>query len=71
MQLKFFHCEELAIQLYPCGVCGTFNLTSNDPLDNQWTAFGDIVCSQECYEKAYDLMREKQHEISFYPLHPP
>lgn len=69
MQQRLFICEEprVPIQLFLCPICKKFSLTSEDPLDNTWVALGEAVCSKECYEQAYALMRESQHEIKFYP----
>lgn len=66
-----FRCDEAAVQLFQCPICHKFCLTSEDPLDNTWVALGEAVCSKECHEKAYALMREKQHEIVFYHPQPP
>lgn len=67
-----FQCEpvEPTIQLFKCPICEKYCLTSNDPLENSWVALGDVVCSQSCYETAYDLERERQHELPFYTQPP-
>lgn len=72
-QRRFLFCSEEplpAVQLFQCPICHRFALTSEDPLENDWVALGDPVCSETCYEKAYELMREKQHEIVFYTQPP-
>lgn len=67
-----FVCEsEPAIQLFACPICGKFVLTSENPLENEWVALGSVVCSEPCYEKAYELMRERQHETPVYHTQPP
>lgn len=51
--------------LYPCPVCLEATLLSEDPLDNEWVALGEAVCSKPCHEAAYDLMRGDQAELLF------
>lgn len=72
-QQRFLICSEPPlnpVQLYQCPICKRFALTSEDPLDNSWVCLGEAVCSKECYEKGYELMREKQNEIPFYHTQP-
>lgn len=62
-----FRCEpEPAVQLFKCPICLKYSLISEDPLDNCWVALGEAVCSKECHEKAYALMRVKQQQIPLY-----
>lgn len=67
---RLFICEEpateSAIQVFRCPICLRYTLISEDPCENNWVALGEAVCSKECHEKAYELMREKQHAIPLY-----
>jgi hypothetical protein len=41
-------------------MCRLPKLVSEDPNDNDWVALGEAVCSRECHEQAYDLLRHVQ-----------
>ena len=59
--------DNQAVTLYQCPVCRKYTLESEDPNDSVWVALGEAVCSRQCHEKAYDLMRETQHTLPFHP----
>lgn len=48
---------------HKCPICHLYKLNSEDPLDNDWVALGEAVCSQQCHAEAYNLMRDRQLQL--------
>lgn len=48
---------------HPCPVCLELILETTDTNKADWVALGQAVCSQTCHARAYELVRDEQHEL--------
>lgn len=46
-----------------CPICKLPKLDTQDPNHSEWVALGEAVCSRQCHEEAYDLVRHVQYEL--------
>lgn len=50
-------------KLFVCPICLVPKMRTEDPNDANWVALGEVVCSHECHEKAYDFIRHVKTEL--------